>query len=65
MNAHTHTHTHRKPTKGIQYLVMAKILDDDPGSVAEFLADQYGLSKVKIGEFVGEINSEFNMAVLE
>ncbi len=61
----TPTHAHRKPTKGIQYLVMSDILEDDPRCVAEFLMNHYGLSKEKIGEFLGEINSDFNMAVLE
>ena len=57
---------HREPTKGIQYLVMYQVLDDDPHSVADFLIDaNNNLSKMKIGEFVGEINSEFHMAVLE
>ena len=42
-----------------------QILDDDPRSVADFLIDaNNNLSKKKIGEFVGEINSDFNMAVL-
>ncbi|XP_064399910.1 uncharacterized protein LOC135346271 isoform X2 [Halichondria panicea] len=58
-------HFNRKPTKGIQYLVMSDILEDDPRYVAEFLMSHYGLSKEKIGEFLGEINSDFNMAVLE
>ncbi len=57
--------TPRKPTRGIQYLVMSDILEDDPRRVAEFLLSEYGLSKEKIGEFLGEINSDFNMAVLE
>ena len=59
---------HRKPTKGIQYLVHNNLLEDDPKSVAEFLVSQKGLSKVKIGEFLGAITSEFNefnVAVLE
>ena len=56
---------HRKPTKGIQYLVESQVLDDDPKSVADFLTDgKNKLCKQKIGEFVGEINSDFNMAVL-
>ena len=38
---------------------------DTPKSVARFLREQNGLSKLKIGEFVGEIRYEFNMAVLE
>ena len=58
--------SNRKPTKGIQYLVESRVLDDDPYSVAHFLTDstKNRLSKQKIGEFVGEINSDFNMAVL-
>ena len=57
--------SHRKPTKGIQYLVESQVLDDDPKSVADFLTDDKNkLCKQKIGEFVGEINSDFNMAVL-
>ena len=47
------------------YLVLESILEDSPVSVAEFLLGEYGLSKEKIGEFLGEINEEFNMAVLE
>ena len=55
----------RKPTRGIQYLVRESVLEDRPQSVASFLTGEKGLSKEKIGEFVGEINSEFHMAVLE
>ena len=55
----------RKPTRGIQYLVKERVLPDSPQDVATFLAKQSGLSKEKIGEFVGEISSEFHMAVLE
>lgn len=51
--------------KGIQYLVYHNVLKDDPSDVASFLKDHYGLSKEKIGEFVGEIRYEFNMLVLE
>ena len=55
----------RKPINGLQYLISAGVLQDTPESVAKFLRTQYGLSKVKIGEFLGEISMEFNMAVLE
>ncbi len=55
----------RKPTKGIQYLIRKSLLEDDPKRVADFFIHQPGLSKEKIGEFLGQINSEFNMAVLE
>ena len=58
-------YTRRKPTKGIQYLIKKSLLEDDPKKVANFLVYQKGLSKEKIGEFLGEINREFNMAVLE
>ena len=57
--------THRKPASGIQYLISKGILRDTPRSVAKFLKEQNGLSKMKIGEFIGEIRYEFNMAVLE
>lgn len=46
-------------------MVSAGILQDTPESVARFLRQHYGLSKVKIGEFLGEISMEFNMVVLE
>lgn len=54
----------RKPTTGIQYLVSAGLLEDSPLHVAKFLHEQAGLSKLRIGEFLGEIRMEFNMAVL-
>ncbi|KAL5515580.1 hypothetical protein EMCRGX_G000765 [Ephydatia muelleri] len=55
----------RKPASGIQYLISKGIIRDTPRSVAKFLKEQSGLSKMKIGEFIGEIRYEFNMAVLE
>ena len=55
----------RKPQRGIQYLVFEGVLEDNPEAVAKFLNSCYGISKEKIGEFVGEIRSDFNMAVLE
>ena len=55
----------RKPVKGIQYLIKNGVLEDDTKKVADFFIHQQGLSKEKIGEFLGHINSEFNMAVLE
>ena len=60
-----HFFPHRKPASGIQYLISKGIVRDTPKSVARFLREQNGLSKLKIGEFVGEIRYEFNMAVLE
>ena len=64
-HTHTHTHTNRKPIRGVQYLVLEGVIEDSPQSVAGFIHKEYGLSKEKIGEFLGEINEEFNMAVLE
>ena len=60
-----HSLPHRKPASGIQYLISKGIVRDTPKSVARFLREQNGLSKLKIREFVGEIRYEFNMAVLE
>ena len=57
--------TFRKPTTGIQYLVSVGLLEDSPLHVARFLHERVGLSKQRIGEFLGEIRVEFNMAVLE
>lgn len=56
---------YRKPQKGVLYLVYHEVIKDDPFEVAKFMKDHYGLSKEKIGEFVGEIRYDFNMAVLE
>ena len=47
------------------YLVVEGILEDSPQAAANFMLNEYDLSKEKIGEFLGEINEEFNMAVLE
>ena len=60
-----HFLSHRKPASGIQYLISKGIIRDTPRSVAKFVKEQSGLSKMKIGEFIGEIRYEFNMAVLE
>lgn len=54
----------RKPVKGIQYLIKNTLLEDDPRSVADFMIHRKGLSKEKIGEFLG-IKEDFNIAVLE
>ena len=55
----------RKPRRGIEYLISQTLIDNEPKSVAKFLKEHGGLSKEKIGEYLGEINSEFNMDVLE
>ncbi|ESO12960.1 hypothetical protein HELRODRAFT_132380, partial [Helobdella robusta] len=50
-------------TKGIQFLIECKVLNDDAESVAEFLLKGEGLHKSAIGEYLGEKN-EFNLKVL-
>ena len=55
----------RKPTRGIQYLVHERLVQDEPMEVAKFICGNGLFSKEKIGEFVGEIRQDFNVAVLE
>ncbi|KAL5515578.1 hypothetical protein EMCRGX_G000763 [Ephydatia muelleri] len=47
-----------------QCLISKGIVRDTPRSVAKFLKEQSGLSKMKIGEFIGVIRYEFNMAAV-
>ena len=54
----------KKPEKGITYLISKGFLDNSPAAVARFLVTRKGLSKQMIGEYLGSINSPFNMAVL-
>lgn len=56
---------YRKPWKGLVYLVQRSLLEDSPAHVANFLLSRMDLSKQRIGEFLGYINKDFNMAVLE
>ncbi|XP_065178099.1 IQ motif and SEC7 domain-containing protein 2-like isoform X2 [Sycon ciliatum] len=58
------THFNRKPSKGIQYLIGKGLLQDDTKSVAVFLKKQGGLSRQMIGEYLGNLQSGFNQAVL-
>lgn len=55
----------RKPEKGIDYLVAHQVLDDDPEVVAKFLLSETGISKQKLGEYLGNLQNEFNMEVLK
>jgi len=54
----------KKPDKGIVYLIQRGFLENSPAAVARFLITRKGLSKQMIGEYLGSINSPFNMAVL-
>lgn len=57
------------PKEGVKYLLENKLVDNDPGSVAQFLIDANvvgtpdTLNKTKIGEYLGE-NETFNKDVL-
>jgi len=54
----------KKPEKGIGYLISKGFLDNSPAAVARFLITRKGLSKQMIGEYLGNISNQFNMAVL-
>ncbi|KAI9144803.1 hypothetical protein BKA69DRAFT_744171 [Paraphysoderma sedebokerense] len=41
------------PNNAIDYLIMKRILEDNPGSVASFLHKTPGLSKRQVGKFIG------------
>ena len=55
----------KKPEKGIAYLIRRGFLENSPQAVARFLITRKGLSKQMIGEYLGNINHQFNMAVLD
>ncbi len=55
----------KKPEKGIKFLVDNKFVENSPNEVAKFLLHRTGLSKSKIGEYLGNLQKEFNMLVLE
>jgi len=55
---------HRKPEKGIRYLVEHRFLDYRPNAVARFLITRKGLSKLMIGEYLGNLQKQFNAQVL-
>ncbi|XP_023711339.1 IQ motif and SEC7 domain-containing protein 1 isoform X4 [Cryptotermes secundus] len=55
----------KKPERGIAYLIRRGFLENSPQGVARFLISRKGLSKQMIGEYLGNLQSPFNMAVLE
>lgn len=55
----------KKPEKGIAYLMQKNFLENSPHAVAKFLISRKGLSRSMIGEYLGNLSSAFNMAVLE
>ena len=52
------------PKRGVKDLTAKGLLSSDPAQVALFLFEQPGLSKKKVGEYLGG-HGEFNLAVLE
>ncbi|KAK3744231.1 hypothetical protein QZH41_004610 [Actinostola sp. cb2023] len=54
----------QKPEKGIDYLISHQVLEDNPQVVAKFLISEHGISKQRLGEYMGNIQTDFNMAVL-
>lgn len=55
----------KKPEKGIEYLVKNGFLENNPPGVAKFLISRKGLSRQLIGEYLGMIQNQFNMSVLD
>lgn len=55
----------KKPERGITYLMRKGFLENTPQGVARFLISRKGLSKQMIGEYLGNLQSPFSMAVLE
>ncbi|XP_055378566.1 IQ motif and SEC7 domain-containing protein 1 isoform X2 [Condylostylus longicornis] len=55
----------KKPEKGITYLIRRGFLENTPQGVARFLISRKGLSRQMIGEYLGNLQNPFNMAVLE
>ena len=54
----------RDPDVGLRYLVQQRFVERSASSVARFLITRKGLSKLKIGEFLGNLQQRFNMDVL-
>lgn len=55
----------KRPEKGVRYLVDRGFLDACPRAVARFLVSRKGLSKLMIGDYLGNLQCPFNMRVLE
>ncbi|KAJ3670258.1 hypothetical protein LUZ60_010582 [Juncus effusus] len=53
----------RKPSKGIEYLLSNKLVENTPSSVAQFLKNTPTLNKVMVGEYLGQ-HEEFPLAVM-
>ncbi|CAH1782555.1 unnamed protein product [Owenia fusiformis] len=55
----------KKPDKGIWYLIERRFLEHSPSAVARFLISRKGLSKYHIGDYLGNLQNDFNMDCLD
>lgn len=55
----------KKPEKGIKFLIENRFIENSPHEVAKFLLKRTGFSKQKIGEYLGNLQKDFNQMVLE
>ncbi|XP_078156946.1 HOPM interactor 7 [Carex rostrata] len=53
----------RKPSKGIEYLLSNKLVENTPSSISQFLKSTPTLDKVMVGEYLGQ-HEEFPLAVM-
>lgn len=53
----------RLPSKGVEYLISNKLLENTPASVAEFLKNTSNLDKAMIGDYLGQ-HEEFPLSVM-
>ncbi|XP_024526680.1 brefeldin A-inhibited guanine nucleotide-exchange protein 5 isoform X3 [Selaginella moellendorffii] len=53
----------RNAAKGIEYLVTNKLVQRDPGAIAQFLKTMSGLDKTMIGDYLGQ-HEEFQVSVM-
>ncbi|XP_052282699.1 IQ motif and SEC7 domain-containing protein 2-like isoform X2 [Dreissena polymorpha] len=54
----------KKPEKGLTFLCEHGFINESPDMVARFLITRKGLSKQMIGEYLGNLQNQFNMDVL-
>ncbi|XP_050413757.1 IQ motif and SEC7 domain-containing protein 2 isoform X2 [Patella vulgata] len=54
----------KKPDKGLNFLIEHGFLDGSPKNIARFFIMRKGVSKQMIGEFLGNLQNQFNMEVL-
>ena len=59
------TTNYRKPERGLDFLLQNQFLEGSARAVAKFFITRKGLSKQMIGEFLGNLQRDFNQEVLE